>query len=181
MNITKSKILQAFCELSNICPVDSITVTDISEKTGLSRQSFYYHFSNIDKMIEFYIESIMNSMQEKIKGINKIDEIIEAYFVFTKENEKYIMPVLNSSKRVYAEAVILRWVQKFVLNCFENELEFSLLKPDDKRIALEFNSMAIAGFIIQNIQYGNVKYETDVKKLCNCFNPFMKALGSCEE
>ena len=88
MNITKSKILQAFCELSNICPVDSITVTDISEKTGLSRQSFYYHFSNIDKMIEFYIESIMNSMQEKIKGINKIDEIIEAYFVFTKENEK---------------------------------------------------------------------------------------------
>lgn len=132
-------------------------------------------------MIEFYIESIMNSMQEKIKGINKIDEIIEAYFVFTKENEKYIMPVLNSSKRVYAEAVILRRVQKFVLNCFENELEFSLLKPDDKRIALEFNSMAIAGFIIQNIQYGNVKYETDVKKLCNCSNPFMKALGSCEE
>lgn len=180
MNITKSKILKAFYELTEVKPIDSITVTDISQKIGFSRQSFYYHFDNINHMIEFYIEIIMDTIKDEIDDLDNIDEIIEAYFVYTKKNERYIAPILNSSKRIYAETVILKRVQEFVINCFGNETEFSLLKPDDKRIAVEFNSMAITGFIIENIQYENVKYETDVKKLCNCFNPFMKALGSCE-
>ena len=43
----KSMIADAFIKLSGEKNIDKITVKDIVDECGISRQSFYYHFQDI--------------------------------------------------------------------------------------------------------------------------------------
>ena len=51
---TKKMIISSFLELVNSNDqYDKITVTDLVEKCGISRQTFYYHFDDVDKMVSW--------------------------------------------------------------------------------------------------------------------------------
>jgi AcrR family transcriptional regulator len=45
--ITKRAIASAFEELLEVTPLEQITVSAIAERTGINRQTFYYHFHDI--------------------------------------------------------------------------------------------------------------------------------------
>ena len=44
---TKLDILHTLLEMLRDTPLDEITVKDLTERCGISRQAFYYHFSDI--------------------------------------------------------------------------------------------------------------------------------------
>ena len=44
---TKNQIMNALAELLQTKRLDDITVTELVEQCGLSRQAFYYHFSDL--------------------------------------------------------------------------------------------------------------------------------------
>ena len=52
-NTTKMAISYAFKELLLEKPYNKITVNDISERCGINRQTFYYHFLDIPNMVEW--------------------------------------------------------------------------------------------------------------------------------
>lgn len=49
---TKFAIAFAFKELLLEKSIDKITINDITEKCGINRQTFYYHFHDIYELIE---------------------------------------------------------------------------------------------------------------------------------
>ena len=49
----KPMIAEAFLKLSKEKNIDKITVKDIVDTCGISRQSFYYHFQDILEVIEW--------------------------------------------------------------------------------------------------------------------------------
>lgn len=52
---TKQKIFNALAELMKTEPLDKITVSDIAKKAKISRQTFYYHFSTIYSIFDWFI------------------------------------------------------------------------------------------------------------------------------
>lgn len=50
--LTQKAIVDAFTELLNERPFDRITVTDITSRCGISRNTFYYHYSGIYDLID---------------------------------------------------------------------------------------------------------------------------------
>ncbi len=52
---TKQKIFNALSELMKTEPLDKITVSDIAKKAKISRQTFYYHFSTIYSIFDWFI------------------------------------------------------------------------------------------------------------------------------
>lgn len=48
----KEKIVYAFLEMTDKKGIDKITIKDLVEKCGISRQAFYYHFRDILDVIE---------------------------------------------------------------------------------------------------------------------------------
>ena len=48
---TKRKIASALCELMDTVPFEKITVSDITTKCNIHRQTFYYHFDGMEEMI----------------------------------------------------------------------------------------------------------------------------------
>ncbi|MBR3148786.1 MAG: TetR family transcriptional regulator [Eubacterium sp.] len=53
---TKNEIVSAFLELIEREDFDRITVTDLVEMCDISRQTFYYHFDDIDQMLCYAFE-----------------------------------------------------------------------------------------------------------------------------
>ncbi|MBO4382554.1 MAG: TetR/AcrR family transcriptional regulator, partial [Clostridia bacterium] len=49
--ITKNALLQSFTGLLTKKPLDEITIGEITDNIGLSRKTFYYHFSDINDLV----------------------------------------------------------------------------------------------------------------------------------
>ena len=54
--ITKRAIVSAFKEMLKDTPFNKITIAELSEKTGINRQTFYYNFRDIYDLTLFMIE-----------------------------------------------------------------------------------------------------------------------------
>lgn len=52
MNITKRVIREAFLQLLNEKTLSKITVKDITDRCGINRNTFYYHYQDIPELVE---------------------------------------------------------------------------------------------------------------------------------
>jgi AcrR family transcriptional regulator len=76
---TCSWILEAVMLLMDEKPYDKITVSDIVEKAGIARQTFYRNFKDKDEVIVRYFSTIFNSEMlsvENISGKDNQDTIV---------------------------------------------------------------------------------------------------------
>lgn len=66
-NITKKALALSLKKLMNEFSLDKITVKGIALQCGVNRQTFYYHFKDIYKLIEWIYteEAIVNIKQYK--------------------------------------------------------------------------------------------------------------------
>lgn len=53
---TKARIAYALRELMRERPTQKITVQDIMERTGMKRQSFYYHFQDVHQVLSWEVD-----------------------------------------------------------------------------------------------------------------------------
>ncbi|MBR2067017.1 MAG: TetR/AcrR family transcriptional regulator [Solobacterium sp.] len=56
---TKLKLGQCLEELIQTRPLDRITISNISDACSVNRQTFYYHFRNIDDMLVWYLGKVI--------------------------------------------------------------------------------------------------------------------------
>ena len=74
---TKIVIMRVFEELLAFKQLDKITVKDITDKCGISRNTFYYHYQDIYQVFQAYIDYSLNEIfkflqQEKEKDQDHI-------------------------------------------------------------------------------------------------------------
>ena len=55
-SFTKFAILKVFGDLAASRPVDKITVKDITDQCGISRNTFYYHYQAIYQVLNAYVQ-----------------------------------------------------------------------------------------------------------------------------
>ena len=53
---TKEALASALRQMMAVKPVDKVTVKDIVEVCGVNRQTFYYHFDDVDELLEWIFE-----------------------------------------------------------------------------------------------------------------------------
>ena len=100
---TEHALARTLKEMMSSQPLDTISVMDLSDKCGVSRKTFYYHYHDIyDLLTQVFLD-------EKILGnanIQNLDDIIEAVWKYYKENETFVSATLSSAgKDLFAEYV----------------------------------------------------------------------------
>ncbi len=64
--ISRKKLTKALIELLQICPFDRITVSNLTEKAGVSRSAFYSNYKHIEDILtDAILESLKDSFGEK--------------------------------------------------------------------------------------------------------------------
>lgn len=127
---TKHYIVQALFKLMSEYEFEKISVTDIAEKAGVGRATFYRYFKRKEDIILFYFEHHAKefAFSQRIYPRCKEDyvSVAESVFKMFKENKEPFKLI----RKAHLEHIYLDYLNKsFALN-FENNLpEENFYKP----------------------------------------------------
>ena len=109
---TRSWIFEALMLLMDEKPYEKISVSDIAEKAGVARPTFYRNFNDKDEVVLQYINNTFST--EKDESKNNIVLIFDyKYMVKHQKNLKKILKIISIENRNYHE------LHKYTLSLIE--------------------------------------------------------------
>ena len=72
--ITKRAIEESFKKLLSEQPLDKITVSDLCNKVGINRSTFYYYYDNVRRLFQDVCNDYFDSITEKLNICEMIKE-----------------------------------------------------------------------------------------------------------
>ena len=120
---TKSWIFEAVMLLMDEKPYHKITVSDITEKAGIARQTFYRNYGDKDDVVFEYLANIFNTEvfavdKDEKDDVNIIVLMIDyKYMIDHKKNVKKILSIVDIENRVIHES------QKFPMSLMKHYKE----------------------------------------------------------
>lgn len=95
---TKHALSVALKELMVQKPIDKITIHDLTERAGIRRQNFYYHFTNVYDLLRWMFQEKAVALQQH-EGTLLWQERLLQLFHYIEENKAVCLCALNSVGR----------------------------------------------------------------------------------
>ena len=105
---TKEAIKEAFIDLLNERPLNKISVKSIVDRCNVSRNTFYYHFQDIPKLLEEIIIEAANTMIRENSTMISMGKCIETAYDFAQRNKKAVYHIYHSIDRGAYEDFLMR-------------------------------------------------------------------------
>ena len=149
---TEHRLAQALKEMLAKVPLDSISVTALSERCDVSRKTFYYHFHDIYDLLTLVF------LNEKVDGIQSVKspkDVLTRVYDYYQKNNKFIDATINSAGRDLFE--------EFIYNvCYQSFMRIINLSQDSKKISLN-EKKAIVRFYTAGYSFAIVFYLANSK------------------
>ena len=88
---TRQTFIEIFCDIYKTKSVEKITVTELTQKAGYNRATFYEYFFDIYDLLEQIEDELIDLIGENIKKTisreNFVNIFIEAFIVMQKDTE----------------------------------------------------------------------------------------------
>lgn len=94
----KEQIVCAFLDLLSQKPLDKIGVTDIVRSSGVSRQTFYYHFQDIPALITFIVCRYADDVGGRAAQASSVKDLIRIIFSPIWECPDLVMRLMEARK-----------------------------------------------------------------------------------
>lgn len=159
---TEHKLAETLKELMAKVPLDDISVTLLTKKCHLNRQSFYYHFHDIyDLLTLVYLD-------EKIKNIDNvknIDEMLKTIFKYYEQNKNFVEASVNSAGKELFQEFLYNNVNKCFLRFLTSMSKNKKLNINDKKSISRFYSLAYSYSIVYYLANTKTKSLQGVQNL----------------
>lgn len=168
---TKDIIINTFLDLLNDYEIDKITVTDIVDNCAVSRQTFYYHFSSVDEMIELAFKAeFKNALENSLDIPNWLEAIQNFVPIF----EKYDLLLKNSrysKKLTMIQTTIATQINEFTYKYYKNKPSYAKKQFDDNALFLmKYSSAAIIGIVFMEMETNpDFNYKTVFNQMFKTF------------
>ena len=103
---TKLQILKSFSVLLADHELDKITVTMLVEECHISRQTFYYHFADIQALIDWGVQQYTHGCVTDAKKAANMEEATIIYLTKIDENRLFLRKCFSSSLSGYMTALL---------------------------------------------------------------------------
>lgn len=174
---TKELIERSFLELLTEHPLSEISVNAIAEKSGLNRNTFYYHFKNVPDLLESVTKRMMDQViSNDSSRYGSLEKSITAIIEMAKENKKIIYHIYDSSNRKIFERHLWHVIDYSISLFAESyELENENMTEEEREILRSCFKYVCFGFIIDWINKGmNGDVSDKIKILTNIFGQMSK-------
>lgn len=93
--LTKKALSNTLKSLLQEKPVNKITISELCEKTGIRRQTFYYHFSDLRELIEWTCYVEVESVLKENRHYASWEAGFYDIFKLAKEEKSFIMNIYH--------------------------------------------------------------------------------------
>jgi len=165
MTNTKDMIAQAFLRIAKKKHLDKITVTELVEVCGITRQTFYYHFQDIVDVIEWILEKERNFLMAKALTASSLKEAIKIHLLSADEHSQLIGNLLESSRKEQVIDLFLNTIRSYLQEYTHRQNLLRDMTQSDIDTALTFYSYAITGVIIENKRKGRIDFDQQADQI----------------
>ena len=155
-NFTERAIVETLNEMLKKHPIDKITVKDLTEACGISRNTFYYHFHDIYEVLtRSFLEQIDVLLKEH-EGEESWEETFHEGLGFLYENKAAIDHIYWSVNRDALDRFLDEVVYNYVRGVINKESVAGAYKDRTLSLAADFYKNALLGAVLGWIE-GDMK------------------------
>lgn len=160
---TEHRLADALKSLMAEVPLDSISVTTLTKKCRIKRQTFYYHFHDIYDLLTLVFLNEKLGRNDDIKNIN---DLINVIFNYYSTNRSFIEATMNSAGKELFQEFIYNNCYRHLLHFVEHIDQDKILKPNDRKIISRFYAFAYSNSIVYYLSTYKTK---TIEGLRHCF------------
>ena len=149
---TKKAIGYAFKELLLEKPFNKISVNDITDKCGINRQTFYYHFCDMRDLVEWIcVEDAENALKDNRTYKNWVDGFL-AIFDLLKKDRIFVLNIYKNAHRDLLENYLHKVTYDLLLNVVNEKAINYLVREDDKEAIANFYKFGFVGIVLEWVE-----------------------------
>ena len=143
--VMKKVLASTLKELMDKKSLSKITINDLTQSCGVSRQTFYNHFHDIYELVEWiYLNEAHITLGENISYENWQDAL-EALFQYMDDNRNFVLNTYRSVSKENVERLLQREVERFLTDLIFNEINVSGEEAEQVQFSIEFYTYALVG------------------------------------
>jgi len=160
MTRTKEAIMGAFSALLKEKPYNKITVKDIVERCGITRNAFYYHFQDIPTLLE---ERVTQEVERIIALHYKADQPLECLMPLIQCCEEHRDGILHIYRYMDKDFLLLslnRITVHLMEEFFETLTQGRNVDREDVDVLILYYKSAFLGIMLDWVESG-MKYDLE--------------------
>lgn len=153
---TKEKIQTALWKLLPDKPFGEITVKEVVELCGISRQTFYYHFQDLYGVVEWQFQIMSEEMLDYLKSADSKERqrALEIIVEKMRENKPLLLNIYRAFPRSYLERYIIRWSQPFLRDQIRERGKRYPISEEAVEFLIDLYSFGIASILLNWLDKG---------------------------
>lgn len=144
---TKELIVQATEKLLFEKKVKTLTVKDIVEECHITRQAFYYHFSDIPQLLQWMLEQWESRILKDYLACDDMEERLKSLLLLAVHTTPYIRKGLETNYGKEFEQLIRRQTYSLAEHIAEKDHLYPNYSPSERQFLLRYHCAAIVGIL----------------------------------
>lgn len=149
---TKDEIMTALGGLLRAKRLDDITVTELVERCGISRQAFYYHFSDLYGVVDYGIRRFLEQLEAP--SPDQWRTALEKTLTLLRENRTVVLNVYRAYERSYVEHNLRQWSAPLVETRVRMAARRYSVTEDQIGFMSEVLTQALASIVLSWVERG---------------------------
>ena len=173
----KREISEAYLRLIKTKDGDKITVKDLFQECGVSRQTFYYHFRDLMDVIEYSLRGILDDVVQECAKMDDPKDAIRHVLNTVIMNRSLIRRLETTSRHKEIEKIVataLHDTMAAILDIHDSDSRH--LPKNDRETLLEFFSFGILGFVLSHLDDKNMDVDKLTDQLFRIYSGELKLL-----
>lgn len=153
-DITKKALAMTLKEILKEKRLNKITVADITEKCGINRQTFYYHFQDIYDLVDWIC---IHEAEEILNGRPTYDTWQEGFlaiFELVKQDKVFIDNIYHSISLAALEQYLYKVTLPLIKDVVTEKAEPYNVQESDIDFIANFYKFAFVGLMLEWIREG---------------------------
>lgn len=151
---TKKALIESFIKLLNQTTLDKITVKDIVDDCGVTRNTFYYYFQDIYALLEEIFQLEAQKVIEANKDYDSWQDSFLQTVKFALENKRIIFHSYHSLNRDQLERYLHGISDSFIYGFVKKRAEGMNVTSEDIKFISDFYKFALVGMLLEWIRNG---------------------------
>lgn len=163
--VMRDLIANSFLSLAEHRNVDKITVKDLVDQCGISRQTFYYHFKDILEVIDWVIDRQINRVLVKSLEQSTPEKAIGIFVSSITGKREEIRRAMLSDKGPYIQKALYQALLSYLQTLSRNKNASGPVDPYEQEVALQFCAGGIIGVLLVYCEANEIDEEQVSRQL----------------
>lgn len=174
--LTKGAIMNTFEEMLEEMPFDKITVSALVKRSGISPNTFYYHYCDKFALLNEWFGMKLRVIRQDEDEFAGWQKRIKFFFLMCHDNPRLIHHIFDSLSREQLEHYIFEITDRVFISYVRKKAEGKTVSEKKIREIARFYTYAFIGFFLEYI-WDDMEEDVDSKvdHLSEMFDRFIES------